>query len=456
MRGTHENMERLIGLLGIVALLAIAVLFSSNRRWIRPRIVIPAFLLQAGFAVLVIGTPWGRAAIQAMSNGVSNLLGYADEGTKFLFGEVLTQAPYGKAVFAIGALPVIIFFASLISVLYYLGVMQLIIKWVGGAIQKVTGITKVESLGAAANIFVGQSESPLVIRPYLAGLTPPQLFTVMTVGMAGVAGTILGAYAGMIGPHLLPYLLAASFMSAPGGILMAKIMMPDDPKDIGIEPIVMPEASHDEEKPANIIMAAAQGAQTGVKLAVAVGAMVMAFVALVALANGLLAGIGGWFGIEGLSFQAIIGTIFRPVMWLMGVPWEESAVVGGLFGSKVVLNEFVAFIDLGKAQGNMSMAAVAIATFALCGFANFSSIAIQMAVTGGLAPNQRPMIAKLGLKALLAGSLSNLMSAALAGLMLGIAPPLAAPPPTPAIPVTAPAPAADAAPTPAAPPTTAP
>ncbi len=446
LRGTHENMERLIGLVGIVALLAIAVLFSSNRRWIRPRIVIPAFLLQAGFAVLVIGTPWGRAVIQAMSNGVSNLLSYADEGTKFLFGEVLTQAPYGKAVFAIGALPVIIFFASLISVLYYLGIMQLIIKWVGGAIQKVTGITKVESLGAAANIFVGQSESPLVIRPYLAGLTPPQLFTVMTVGMAGVAGTILGAYAGMIGPHLLPYLLAASFMSAPGGILMAKIMMPDDPKDIGIEPVVMPEASHDEEKPANIIMAAAQGAQTGVKLAVAVGAMVMAFVALVALANGLLAGIGGWFGMDGLSFQAIIGAIFRPVMWLMGVPWEESAVVGGLFGSKVVLNEFVAFIDLGRAQGDMSMSAVAIATFALCGFANFSSIAIQMAVTGGLAPNQRPMIAKLGLKALLAGSLSNLMSAALAGLMLGIAPPLAAPPP----PVPAAAPAVEA-PAPASP-----
>ncbi len=431
-------MERLIGLLGIVALLAIAVLFSSNRRWIRLRIVIPAFLLQAGFAVLVIGTPWGRAVIQAMSNGVSNLLSYADEGTRFLFGDVLTQAPYGKAVFAIGALPVIIFFASLISVLYYLGIMQLIIKWVGGAIQKVTGITKVESLGAAANIFVGQSESPLVIRPYLAGLTPPQLFTVMTVGMAGVAGTILGAYAGMIGPHLLPYLLAASFMSAPGGILMAKIMMPDDPKDIGIEPVVMPEASHDEEKPANIIMAAAQGAQTGVRLAVAVGAMVMAFVALVALANGLLAGIGGWFSIDGLSFQAVIGTIFRPVMWLMGVPWEESATVGGLFGSKVVLNEFVAFIDLGRAQGDMSAAAVAIATFALCGFANFSSIAIQMAVTGGLAPNQRPMIAKLGLKALLAGSLSNLMSAALAGLMLGVAPPLAAPPPAaPAAPVTA-------------------
>jgi len=438
-------MERFIGLLGIVALLAIAVLFSSNRRWIRLRVVVPAFLLQAGFALLVIGTPWGRAIIQAMSNGVSNLLSYAKAGTDFIFGPIAGPEIGGNS-FAIAALPVIIFFASLISILYYLGVMQFVVKWVGGAIQKVTGITKVESLGAAANIFVGQSESPLVIRPYLSALTPSQLFCVMTVGMAGVAGTILGAYASMIGSQLLPYLLAASFMSAPGGILMAKIIMPDDPKLVGREPgdpielpharvaaegpaALLPEGAphpavstdvHDEERPANIIMAAAQGAQTGVKLAVAVGAMVLAFVALVALANGLLGGIGNWFGYEGLSFQAIIGTIFRPVMWLMGVPWDESAAVGGLFGTKVVLNEFVAFIDLGKVQGDLSAISVAIATFALCGFANFSSIAIQMAVTGGLAPNQRPMIARLGLKALLAGSLSNLMSAALAGLMLGL------------------------------------
>lgn len=412
-------MERFIGLLGIIVLLAIAVLFSSNRRWIRLRVVVPAFLLQAGFALLVLATPWGRTVIQSMSNGVTNLLGYAKAGTDFIFGPLASPA-IGANSFAIAALPVIIFFASLISILYYLGIMQLVIKWVGGAIQYVTGITKVESLGAAANIFVGQSESPLVIRPYLAGLTPPQLFLVMTVGMAGVAGTILGAYASMIGSQLLPYLLAASFMSAPGGILMAKIIMPDDPKDLGAEPVIMPDASHDEEKPANVIMAAAQGAQTGVKLAVAVGAMVLAFVALVALANGLLGGVGNWFGYPDLSFQAIIGTIFRPVMWLMGVPWQESGVVGGLFGTKVVLNEFVAFIDLGKVQGDMSAISVAIGTFALCGFANFSSIAIQMAVTGSLAPNQRPLIAKLGLKALLAGSLSNLMSAALAGLMLGL------------------------------------
>lgn len=412
-------MERLIGLIGIVTLLAIAVLFSSNRRWIRLRIVVPAFLLQAGFALLVVGTPWGRTMIQGMSNGVSNLLGYAKTGTDFIFGP-LAGPELGGNSFAIAALPVIIFFASLISVLYYLGVMQFIIKWVGGAIQKLTGITKVESLGAAANIFVGQSESPLVVRPYLAGLTPPQLFTLMTVGMAGVAGTILGAYASMIGEQLLPYLLAASFMSAPGGILMAKIMMPDDPKDLGVEPVIMADDGHDDEKPANIIMAAAQGAQTGVKLAVAVGAMVLAFVALVALANGLLAGVGGLFGYEDLSFQSILGSIFAPIMWLIGVPWAESGAVGGLFGTKIVLNEFVSFIDLGRIQGEMSAVSVAVATFALCGFANFSSIAIQMAVTGSLAPNQRPLIAKLGLKALLAGSLSNLMSAALAGMMLGL------------------------------------
>ena len=380
----------------------------------------PAFCLQAGFAFLVLWTPWGKAIIGGMSAGVSHLLGYAKAGTDFIFGP-LASPEIGANSFAIAALPVIIFFASLISILYYLGVMQFIIKWVGGGIQKVTGITKIESLGAAANIFVGQSESPLVIRPYLAGLTPSQLFCVMTVGMAGVAGTILGAYASMIGEQLLPYLLAASFMSAPGGILMAKIIMPDDPDAPHVDPVILPDASHDgEERPANIIQAAAQGAQTGVKLAVAVGAMVLAFVALIALANGILSGIGGFFGFPNLSFQQLVGLIFQPVMWMLNVPWQEAGQAGSLFGTKIVLNEFVAFIELGKIQGSLSPLAIAVSTFALCGFANFSSIAIQMAVTGNLAPNQRPMIAKLGIKALIAGSLSNLMSAALAGLILSL------------------------------------
>jgi concentrative nucleoside transporter, CNT family len=407
----------LIGVAGIALILALAVLLSSNRKWIRLRVVGAAFGLQVAIAVFVLATPWGRTVLDFLSTGVSNLLGYSKAGTDFIFGPI-AGPEIGANSFAIAALPVIIFFASLISVLYYLGIMQFIIKYVGGAIKAITGITRIESLGAAANIFVGQSESPLVIRPYLAGLTPAQLFTIMTVGMAGVAGTILGAYASMLGAALLPYLLAASFMSAPGGILMAKLMMPDDPKDIGIEPVEMAVASHDEEAPANIIMAAAQGAQTGVKLAVAVGAMVLAFVALVALANGILGGIGGWFGYPDLSFQMILGYAFQPVMFMLNVPWEEANIAGGLFGTKMVLNEFVAFIELGQVQGTLSPITVAVSTFALCGFANFSSIAIQMAVTGNLAPNQRPMIARLGIKALVAGSLANLMSAALAGLLM--------------------------------------
>ena len=408
--------------LGILLILAIAYAFSSDRKAIRLRVVGSAFALQAGFAALVLVTPWGRAVIGAMSRGVSNLLGYAQAGIDFLFGN-LAKPELGGYSFAISALPVIIFFASIVSILYYLGVMQLIVRWLGGGIQKVTGISKVESLAAAANIFVGQSEAPLVVRPYLATMTQAQIFTIMSVGMAGVAGTILLAYAAMFGPEkdfYLPYLLAASFMSAPGGILMAKIMMPDKPGELGIDPPVEGEITFSEERPVNVIMAAAEGAQTGVKLAVAVGAMVLAFVALVALANGLLGGIGGWFGRPDLSFQLILGNIFAPVFYLLGAAdWAESLRAGGYFGTKVVLNEFVAFIELGK-DSTLSDATKAVVTFALCGFANFSSIAIQMAVTGGLAPNQRPVIARLGMKALLAGSLSILMSAALAGLFLSL------------------------------------
>ena len=434
----------LINLLGIVAILGLAFLLSTGKRRIRLRVVGPAFALQALLALLILGTPWGRAAIQGMASGVSALLSYADRGTEFLFG-ASADNPLADT-FALGALPVIIFFASLVSILYYLGIMQQIVRWLGGAIGWVTGISRVESLGAAANIFVGQSESPLVVRPYLAALPPSGLFTLMTVGMAGVAGTILAAYAGLLGDEYLPYLLAAAFMSAPGGILMAKIIMPDEDGTVTDgEAIKLPEgrisaegpaAITEGEKPhevaaaeslegdhkaANIIEAAAQGAQTGVRLAVAVGAMVLAFVALVALANGILGGIGGWFGQPDLSFQGLLGYLFAPFMFLLGIPWGEAQIAGGLFGTKIVLNEIVAFIDLGAMEpGTLSERTQAIVTFALCGFANFSSIAIQMAVTGGLAPNQRPLIAKLGLRALAAGSLSNLMSAALAGLFLSL------------------------------------
>jgi CNT family concentrative nucleoside transporter len=412
--------QKLLGLAGIAAILALAWLVSSNRKAIRLRIVGAAFALQAAIAFLVLWTSWGRAFIAGLSEGVANLLGYANKGTEFLFGP--SDANPLAHTFAIAALPVIIFFASLVAILYYLGIMQRIVRWVGGAIGWVTGISRVESLSAAANIFVGQSESPLVVRPYLAALPPSRLFTVMVVGMAGVAGTILAAYASLLGEKYLPYLLAAAFMSAPGGILMAKIIMPDDPRDsdtVEDHKVEVAETFEEGVKPANIIMAAAQGAQTGVKLAVAVGAMVLAFVALVALANGLLGGAGNLVGIPDLSFQRLVGYVFAPFMFLIGIPWKEALTAGGLFGTKLVLNEFVAFIDLGQmGPAMLSERSRAIVTFALCGFANFSSIAIQMAVTGGLAPNQRPVIARLGLRALLAGSLANLMSAALAGLMI--------------------------------------
>ena len=401
-------------LLGILLILCIAVLLSSDRKAIRLRVVGAAFALQAGLAALVLYFPPGRAALQGIAAGVSSLLGYARAGTEFLFGS-LAKPEIGGTSFAISALPVIVFFAALIAILYHLGVMQFVIRWIGGGLEKITGISKVESLCAASNIFVGQSESPLVIRPYLAGLAPSQLFCVMSVGMAGVAGTILAAYASM--GIRIDYLVAAAFMSAPGGILMAKLIMPD-PAGMPTDTVVT--LYEDEERPANVIMAASQGAQTGVKLAVAVGAMVLAFVALVAMLNGFVGWAAGLVGFPGVTFQSLLGYVFAPVFYLIAAPeWGEALRAGSYFGTKLVLNEFVAFIDLGQVK-DLSERTVAVVTFALCGFANFSSIAIQMAVTGGLAPNQRPVIARLGIKAMAAGSLSNLLSAALAGFFLAL------------------------------------
>ncbi len=412
--------QTLIGLSGIAVILFAAFLLSNNKRLIRPRVVIAAFGLQIAMAVLVLYVPAGKRVIETMALGVSALLGYAAAGTQLIFGKLATDPTFGSA-FAFSALPVIIFFAALVAVLYHLGIMQLVIKYVGGAIELIVGVSKVEALCAAANIFVGQSEAPLVIAPYLPALKPPQLFAVMSVGMAGVAGTILAAYAALLGPQALPYLLAASFMSAPGGLLMAKIIMPDVPpmpdadQDIQIADPVDPVV--EVERAENVIMAAANGAQTGVRIAVAVAAMVLAFVSLVALANGLLGAVGGLFGHPELTFQWILGVVLSPFMLLLNIPASEAAAAGSLVGTKVVLNEFVAFIDLGQMK-NLSARTTAVVTFALCGFANFLSIAIQIAATGSLAPNQRPMIAKLGIRALAAGTLANLMSAALAGMLI--------------------------------------
>ena len=354
-------------LLGIVVILGIAFLLSSGKRNINLRVVGAAFALQALMALLVLRTDFGVLVIQFLSDGVIALLDYSKAGIETLFGPMGSN-PFANT-FLIAALPVIVFFAALVAILYHLGIMQRLVRWVGGAIGWITGISKVEALGGAANIFVGQSESPLVVRPYLAALPPSRLFTLMCVGMAGVAGTILAAYAAFLGDDAVPYLLAAAFMSAPGGILMAKIIMPDDPEEAAehdklMADVTVSETFEEGTEPANIIEAAAQGTQTGVKLAVAVGAMVMVFVALVALANGILGGIGGWFGYPDISFQQLVGYIFAPVMFLIGISdWEQAQIAGGLFGTKVVLNEFVAFIELGAIE-NLTERSRAIMTFA--------------------------------------------------------------------------------------------
>ena len=410
-------MHILNSLIGMALILAIAFALSAERRAIRLRVVGAAFALQAGFAALVLYSTPGREALKGVSDGVAALLGYAHAGVDFLFGP-LADPKIGGHSFAIAALPVIVFFAALISILYYLGVMQLVIRWIGGALEKITGISRVESLCAASNIFVGQSEAPLVIRPYLAAMTPSQLFCMMSVGMAGVAGTILAAYASM--GIRIDYLVAAAFMSAPGGICMAKIIMPDPPGAIAEPDADADTAAPGEPKPANLIMAASEGAQTGVRLAVAVGAMVLAFVALVALANGLFGAVGGWFGYPQLSFQQVLGYGFASVFRLLGAPdWAQAMHAGGLFGTKLVLNEFVAFKSLAdKTVPIVSEKGLLIVSVAICGFANFSSVGMQIGGIGELAPGRRADLARLGLKALLCGTLASYLSATIAGILM--------------------------------------
>ncbi len=400
-----------ISLVGIAVVLAIAVLFSANRRAIRPRVVLAAFALQAAIAVLVLYLPVGQVILATMSGVVQAIIDYSAAGINMVFGGLLPDnAP---TVFAINVLPIIIFFSALMSVLYHLKIMQVVVHIVGGGLQWVIGTRPVESLNAAANIFVGQTEAPLVVRPYLRGLSEPQLFAVMVSGVASVAGTVLAAYAQM--GIRLDYLLAASFMAAPGGLLMAKIIMPDE-DDGGVpRPIRL---IGEESRHANVILAAAVGAQDGVKLAVNIGAMLIAFVALIALFNGIVGGLGSLVGVDDLTLEGMLGFVFAPLMYVLSVPWSEAPMAGSLFGEKLVLNEFVAFLDMGRMLADMSPRTEAIVTFALCGFANLSSIAILLGGLGTLVPEKRDLVARFGVKAVIAGSLSNLMSAALAGVFL--------------------------------------
>ena len=416
-------MNVLNSLFGMVVLIAIAVLLSSNRRAINVRTVAGAFLIQISLGALVLFVPWGREGLLAASEGVSKVIAYGNDGVGFLFGGLVSDKMFelfggGGFVFALRVLPMIVFFSSLMAVLYYTGVMQIIIKVIGGFLQKVLGTSKAESMSAAANIFVGQTEAPLVVRPFIKSMTRSELFAVMSGGLASVAGSVLAGYAQMGVP--LPYLIAASFMAAPGGLLFAKLLVPETEK-----PRTDEELSDEGDKPVNVIDAAAGGAVTGAHIAIAVGASLLAFVALISLVNGMIGGVGGWFGYGGLTLQTMLGWLFSPLAWAIGVPWSEAGIAGSLIGQKVVVNEFVAYAEFVKylspeSAVQLSATTKAIISFALCGFANLGSIAVLVGGLSIMAPSRRKDVAQLGFKAVIAGSLSNLMSAVIAGLFIGL------------------------------------
>lgn len=406
-------MDVLIPLIGICVLLLVGALSSSNWRSINFRTVCLAFLLQVSLGGFMIYLPAGREALALISSLISNLLSFSKSGAKFVFGD-LGDADLGF-FFAFQVLPIVIFFASLISVLYHLKIMQFVIRVLGGFLERVLKTSKVESTAAAANLFVGLTEAPLTIKPYIQAMTKSEFFSLMTVGLATVAGSVLAGYAAL--GISLDYLVAASFMSAPGALLMAKIIEPEIQTGEKVQDLHI-KISY--EKHQNIIEAAASGAMQGLKLALAIGAMLVAFIGLIALMNGMLIGLGDFLSIDNLTIDLILGYLFQPVAFLLGVPWQESGLVGGLIGKKIVFNEFVAFISLSDIQNQMSQKALVISTFALCGFANFGSIAVLLGGLGVLVPKRRPEIAKYGIKAMYAATLSNLMSAAIVSVFFSL------------------------------------
>lgn len=409
-----------MSLVGMLVLIGIAILLSRNRKAISMRTVIGAFTLQFVFGAFVLYIPFGKKILIYISDGVAQVIAYGNDGIDFLFGDLTSTFNFGF-IFALRVLPVIVFFSALISVLYYLGIMKWVINILGGALSKLLGTSYTESLSATANIFVGQTEAPLVVRPFINTMTKSELFAVMCGGLASVAGAVLAGYASMGIP--IEYLIAASFMAAPGGLLFAKLIMPETEKTI--ENISELDNDPDEDQPVNIIDAAASGAGSGLKLALNVGAMLLAFIGLIALVNGIFGGVGGWFGMPDITLELILGYVFSPLAFLIGVPWHEATIVGSFIGQKLVVNEFVAYLEFMPYLAEdttliLSEKSKVIVAFALCGFANFSSIAILLGGLGGIAPSRRAEIAKFGLLAVAAGTLSNLMSATIAGLFMSI------------------------------------
>jgi CNT family concentrative nucleoside transporter len=413
-------MGRFTGILGLLAMLGLAYAFSTNRRAIRGKTVAWGLGLQIAFALFVLKADIGRRIFQAAGNAVNRLLSYSFEGSKFVFGELGKQGSSMGFSFAFQVLPTIIFIAAFFAVLYHVGVMQFIIRQVAKVMTRVMGASGAESLDVAASIFMGQTEAPLTIRPFLSDLTKSELMTVMTSGMAHVSGGIMAAYIAFgIDPK---HLLSAVIMTAPGTLLMAKMLVPEteQPKTAGR--VVISEEEMAAEKSENLLGAIARGTTDGLHLALNVAAMLISFLALIALTNGILGGIHnglahfgiGWFP---SSMERIFGTLFAPIAWLIGIPWHDCPIIGNLLGTRMVLNELVAFSMLGPQRAVLDPRSFTIATFALCGFANLSSIGIQIGGIGALAPSRRGDLARLGLRAMLAGTMANLMSASIAGLL---------------------------------------
>ncbi|WP_120988548.1 NupC/NupG family nucleoside CNT transporter [Helicobacter pylori] len=410
----------LFSVVGMAVLFLIAWVFSGNKRAINYRTIISAFVIQVALGALALYVPLGREMLQGLASGIQSVIGYGYEGVRFLFGSLAPNAKgdqgIGGFIFAINVLAIIIFFASLISLLYYLKIMPLVINLIGGALQKCLGTSKAESMSAAANIFVAHTEAPLVIKPYLKSMSDSEIFAVMCVGMASVAGPVLAGYASMGIP--LPYLIAASFMSAPGGLLLAKIIYPQNEA-------ISSHADVSAEKHVNAIEAIANGASTGLNLALHVGAMLLAFVGMLALINGLLGVVGGFLGMEHLSLGLILGALLKPLAFMLGIPWSQAGIAGEIIGIKIALNEFVGYMQFLPYLGDnppliLSEKTKAIITFALCGFANLSSVAMLIGGLGSLVPKKKDLIIRLALKAVLVGTLSNFMSATIAGLFIGL------------------------------------
>jgi CNT family concentrative nucleoside transporter len=407
-------MERFTGLLGLVVILALCYAASTSRKTIRPQLLLWGLGLQFSFAFLVLKTPFGRL-FEAATVAVNALLNYAEQGSNFVFGPLgIKSGPFG-VVFAFQVLPIVIFIASTFSILYYFGVMQVVIKGMAWVMQRVMGASGAESTNVAASIFMGQTEAPLTIRPFLANMTESELFTVMTCGMAHVSGAVMAAYVKIANVDI-KHLLTAVIMTAPATLLLAKILVPETGK-----PETAGTLRVEVEKPGvNVIDAAARGAGDGLQLALNIAGMLVAFIALIALANGFMGWVHslpamGWFPD---SLERLFGLVFGPAAWLLGVSWKDARTVGDLLGTRMVLNEFIAFVKLGGLKSSLDPRSFVIATFALCGFANFSSIAIQIGGIGALAPNRKSDLARLGVKAMLAGTLANFMSACIAGVLL--------------------------------------